>query len=43
MVGIQRMRIAAWLAPAFLLALVAVFILAPWSPMDKLQGVCFGI
>ncbi len=43
MVGIQRLKIAAWIAPAFLLTLVAVFLLVPWSFMDKLQGVCFGI
>lgn len=43
MVGIQRLKIAAWIAPAFLLALVAVFVVAPWSMTDKLQSICFGI
>ena len=43
MVGIQRLRVVAWIAPVFLLALVAAFILVPMSFMDKLQGVCFGI
>jgi len=37
------LRVAAWIAPVFLVALVAAFVLAPWSLMDKLQGVCFGI
>ena len=43
MVGIKRLKIAAWIAPAFLLLLVAAFALFPASMMDKLDGVCFGI
>ncbi len=40
---LQRLKVAVWIAPVFLLVLVAAFILAPWSMMDKLHGVCFGI
>jgi hypothetical protein len=43
MVGIRRLNFGAWIAPAFLLALFAAFILFPGSMMDKLHGVCFGI
>lgn len=43
MIGIQRARWAGWMAPAFLLALAGVFVLAPWSLKDKLDAVCFGI
>jgi hypothetical protein len=43
MLALQRSRITDWLAPAFLLALVAAFLLAPLPLMDKLHGVCFGI
>ncbi len=38
-----RARSETWLAPAFLLALVLGFFLAPFPLMDKLHGVCFGI
>jgi hypothetical protein len=40
---IERTRIAEWLAPAFLLALIALYLLAPFPFIDKLNGVCFGI
>ena len=43
MVGIQRLRLVAWIAPAFLLALVAAFILAPWSFKDKLDAIPYGL
>lgn len=43
MLGLGRLKIGAWLAPAFLLALFAAFVLFPGSMMDKLYGVCFGI
>ncbi len=43
MVKAQRTTILNWIAPAFLLTLGAVFVLAPWSLMDKLHAVCFGI
>jgi hypothetical protein len=39
----QRVKLAAWLAPGFLLALVAAFILAPWSFKDKLDAIPYGI
>ncbi len=39
----KRAGLAAWLAPAFLLGLVAIFILAPWSLKGKLDAVCYGI
>ncbi len=39
----QRVQIPNWLGPAFLLALVIVFLLLPFPLMDKLHGVCFGI
>jgi hypothetical protein len=39
----QRNRIAPWLAPGFLLLLVVVFLIAPWSLKDKLDAICFGI
>lgn len=39
----RRQQFAKWVAPGFLTALVAVFILAPWSLKDKLDAVCFGI
>jgi hypothetical protein len=40
---IERTRIAEWLAPTFLLALIAVYLFAPFPFIDKLNGVCFGI
>ncbi len=43
MIQERRVPLAAWMAPAFLLALVAVFIAAPWSLKNKLDAVCFGI
>ncbi len=43
MMILKRWKIAAWIAPVFLLALVALFVFSPWALMDKLQGVCFGI
>jgi lipopolysaccharide export LptBFGC system permease protein LptF len=43
MVAMRGMRVAVWIAPVFLLGLVAAFILFPSSLMDKLHGVCFGI
>ncbi len=43
MIQDRRASIAAWLAPAFLLGLVAVFVAAPWSLKGKLDAVCFGI
>lgn len=43
MIQTRRATLAAWLAPAFLLGLVAVFIAAPWSLKGKLDAVCFGI
>ncbi len=32
-----------WIGPAFLVAVVAVFIVAPWSFKGKLDAVCYGI
>ena len=43
MIQDRRAGIATWIAPAFLLALVTVFIAAPWSLKGKLDAVCFGI
>lgn len=43
MIQDRRAGIATWIAPTFLLALVAVFIVAPWSLKGKLDAVCFGI
>jgi hypothetical protein len=43
MVGIRRLKIAAWIAPAFLLALVALFILAPFPFKSKLDAIPYGI
>jgi len=39
----RRAKIVPWLGPAFLVALVAIFLLLPFPLMDKLHGVCFGI
>ncbi len=39
----RRIAVVKWLGPAFLLVLVAGFVVGPWSLMDKLYGVCFGI
>lgn len=39
----QRPQFTKWVAPGFLITIVAVFILAPWSLKDKLDAVCFGI
>jgi len=39
----QRIRMGEWVGPAFLLALVVVFLLLPFPLMDKLHGICFGI
>ena len=43
MIEVKRSRFVDWLAPAFLLGLVAVFVAAPWSLKGKLDAVCFGI
>lgn len=40
---VKRVRWASWIAPVFLLALVAVFLAAPWALKVKLDAVCFGI
>ena len=39
----SRLRIPDWLAPAFLILLALVFLLAPFPFADKLNGVCYGI
>ncbi len=39
----KRSRIPSWIGPAFLVAVVAVFIVAPWSLKGKLDAVCYGI
>ncbi|MEW5718195.1 MAG: hypothetical protein AB1817_06195 [Chloroflexota bacterium] len=39
----RRAKIIPWIGPAFLIALVAIFLLLPFPLMDKLHGVCFGI
>ena len=39
----KRSRIVLWLGPAFLVAVIAVFIVAPWSLIGKLNAVCYGI
>jgi hypothetical protein len=39
----RRAKIIPWIGPAFLFALVAIFLLLPFPLMDKLHGVCFGI
>jgi hypothetical protein len=36
-------KVEVWLAPGFLLALVALFVLAPWSFKDKLDAIPYGI
>ncbi len=43
MVSVTRRPIIHWLAPAFLLALAGVFLLAPFGLKDKLDAICFGI
>lgn len=43
MIEVKRASSTRWLAPAFLLALVAVFIGTPWALKNKLDAVCFGI
>ncbi len=40
---VNRARWSTWIAPAFLLALVALFFAAPWALKVKLDAVCFGI
>ncbi len=40
---VNRARWTTWVAPAFLVALVAVFLAAPWALKIKLDAVCFGI
>ncbi len=40
---VQLKSIVTWIAPAFLLALAAVFVVAPWGFKAKLDAVCFGI
>ena len=40
---IQRARILDWVGPAFLLALVIIFLALPFPFLDKLHGICFGI
>lgn len=43
MVQTERGRTLALIAPVFLLALVGIFVIAPWSLKDKLDAICFGI
>ncbi len=38
-----RSRLTSWMGPGFLVALVALFIVAPWSFKGKLDAVCYGI
>lgn len=40
---VQRTKVATWLAPAFLIALGIIFVVAPWALKDKLDAICFGI
>ncbi len=39
----SRARLVGWIGPAFLVTLVAIFLIAPWSLKIKLDAVCFGI
>lgn len=43
MVAISKSKLVAWLAPAFLLGLVAIFIVAPWTVKSKLDAIGYGI
>ncbi len=43
MIEVKRNRFVDWLAPVFLLALVAVFLVAPFSFKGKLDAICYGI
>ncbi len=40
---VNQTRWTAWIAPAFLVVLVGVFLAAPWALKVKLDAVCFGI
>ncbi len=44
-VGVEtrRTKMAGWIGPGFLVAAVAIFVLAPWSFKGKLDAVCYGI
>ncbi len=43
MIEVKRSRFVDWLAPAFLVGLVAIFLVAPFSLKGKLDAVCYGI
>lgn len=43
MIEVKRTRFPSWLAPAFLLGLVAVFLVVPFSFKGKLDAICYGI
>jgi hypothetical protein len=40
---LRRAKLIPWIGPAFLIAVVVIFLLLPFPLMDKLHGVCFGI
>jgi len=40
---VSRTVFEKWAAPAFMIALVALFAIAPWGLKAKLDAVCFGI
>lgn len=43
MIEVKRARVPDWLAPAFLVSLVAIFLVAPFPLKGKLDAVCYGI
>jgi hypothetical protein len=43
MIEVKRTPLVNWLAPAFLIGLVAIFLVAPFSLKNKLDAVCYGI
>jgi hypothetical protein len=43
MENVQQRKWLVWIAPAFFIALVAVFVLLPFPLNAKLDGVCWGI
>ena len=43
MIEVKHTRFPGWLAPAFLLGLVAIFLVAPFPFKGKLDAICYGI
>ncbi len=43
MIEVKQSRFPSWLGSAFLIGLVAIFLVAPFSFKGKLDSICYGI